>query len=472
LEDRLYFLLQPPLETLLAAEELRFPLNPFAYQLDGVAFLYPRHQAILADEMGLGKTMQAITAIRLLARRGQLRRVLLVSPKPVVNNWVREFERWAPELPVVVLEGDSARRRWLWRLPEAVVTIANYELIVRDHAMLHKGRVHFDLVVLDESQRIKNRTSATHRVVCGISRRRSWALTGTPVENGPQDLVGIFEFLAPGYLHPDMPPRRMGRAVSDYILRRTKDQVLDDLPPKLLRDAEVDLTDAQRESYRLAEKQGVVRLSALGDELTIQHVFELILRLKQICNFDPLTGASAKLERLVADLEECAASGRKALIFSQWVDSLQKLARHLARFAPRELHGRIPARQRDAVIHEFRDNPRHHVLLLSYGVGGVGLNLQFASYVFLFDRWWNPAIEDQAINRAHRIGTRSPVIVTRLLATDTIEQRIQEILDQKRAISETIFSGTKPARGLGLSQEDVFGLFGLKPPDIRLRRAA
>ena len=173
--------------------------------------------------------------------------------------------------------------------------------------------------MLDESQRIKNRHSATSQVVRAIRGRRHWALTGTPVENSAEDLVGIFEFLAPGLLSSEMKPRRMGRAVSDYVLRRTKDQVLTDLPPKMFRDAELELTPEQREAYRLAEDEGVVRLTELGDEVTIQHVFELVLRLKQICNFDPATGASAKLERLEADLEEVAASGRKAIVFSQWV---------------------------------------------------------------------------------------------------------------------------------------------------------
>ena len=319
LEDRLFYLLQPPLESLLRDASLDFPFQPFPYQLEGVAFLYPRFSAVLADEMGLGKTMQAITAIRLLVWRREVRRVLLIAPKPLVSNWQREFAQWAPELPLTVIEGHPLRRRWLWQLPEAVVTIANYELVVRDADLLRQLDMPFDLVALDESQRIKNRTSLTSQVVCQIPRKRSWALTGTPVENSTEDLVGIFEFLAPGYLHADMKPRRMGQAVSDYVLRRTKDTVLQDLPPKLQRDADLDLTPTQREAYDRAEEKGQVKFSELGADLAIQHVLELILRLKQICNFDPATGASAKLERLQADLDECAASGRKAIVFSQWV---------------------------------------------------------------------------------------------------------------------------------------------------------
>jgi SNF2 family DNA or RNA helicase len=464
LEDRLFYLLQPPLESLLSDAALEFPFPPFPYQFEGVAFLYPRYSAILADEMGLGKTMQAITAIRLLFWRREARRVLLIAPKPLVTNWQREFAMWAPELPLTVVEGHPLRRRWLWQLPEAVVTVANYELVLRDADVLCQVETPFDLVVLDESQRIKNRASTTNQVICQIPRTRSWALTGTPVENSTDDLVGIFEFLAPGYLHADMKPRRMGHAVSDYVLRRTKDKVLKDLPPKLQRDADLDLTPPQREAYDRAEEKGRVKFSQMGSDLAIQHVLELILRLKQICNFDPATGASAKLERLQADLDECAASGRKAIVFSQWVETLLQLRDRLAPFRPLEYHGRVPRRRRDAVLEKFRDDPHCHVLLMSYGAGGVGLNLQFAGYVFLFDRWWNPAVEDQAINRAHRIGVTSPVVVTRFLTRGTIEERIDEILAEKRMLFETIFSETRPAGNLGLSQQELFGLFNLQRP--------
>ncbi len=469
LEDRLEYLLQPSLELLLAQRSLEFPFQPFPFQLEGIAFLYPRHSAVLADEMGLGKTMQAITAIRLLLRSGELRSVLLICPKPLVTNWQREFTLWAPEIPVMVIEGDQAKRCWQWQVPDAPVKIANYELLNRDRGLFEgAGRwekpLHFDLVVLDESQRIKNRSSATSRAAQVIGRSRNWALTGTPVENSAEDLVGIFEFLSPGFLSSEMKPRRMGRAVSDYVLRRTKDRVLTDLPPKTFRDADLELTLEQRETYRLAEQDGVLRLAEMDRSATIQHVFELVLRLKQICNFDPATGASSKQERLVADMEELARSGRKAIVFSQWVETLKKLKRSLASFGPLEYHGKIPSRRRDAVINRFREDPNSHVLLISYGAGGVGLNLQFADYVFLFDRWWNPAIEDQAINRAHRIGAAGPVTVTRFLMLETIEERIDRILQEKRELFDTIFSGTQAHRKLGLSGEELFGLFDLKCP--------
>src|SRR5690606_15349779 len=198
-----------------------------------------------------------------------------------------------------------------------------------------------------------------------------------PIENTPEDLVGIFEFLSPGYLSREMPVRRLGKLAQDYILRRTKDMVLTDLPPKLFRDAEIELTPEQRATYQTAEDEGVLQLDRMGEGITIQHVFELVLRLKQICNFDPATGASAKLERPEADLEEVASSGQKAIVFSQWVSALSQMKERLTRFRPLEYHGQIPSRKRDAIIQKFKEDKRCHVLLMSYGAGAVGLNLQF-----------------------------------------------------------------------------------------------
>jgi SNF2 family DNA or RNA helicase len=470
LRDRLYYVLQPPLELLVSRGEISFPFEPFAYQWEGVAFLFPRYAAILADEMGLGKTMQAITAIRLLLRAGEVSSVLLVCPKPLVSNWKREFTLWAPEIPVGIIEGEPVRRRWQWLQNHTPVKLANYEVLMRDRDLLGASGPHFDLVVLDEAQRIKNRSSSTSEVVRAIRRTRSWALTGTPVENTPEDLVGIFEFLAPGYLRPGMDVRRLSELSRDYIIRRTKDMVLEDLPPKIIRDAELTLTPEQSESYHIAERQGVLRLNSLGDQITIQHVFELILRLKQICNYDPVTGASSKLERLLADMEEVASSGKKAIVFSQWVGTIQFLRERLANFSPLEYHGRIPARERDAILQRFRENPQHHVLLMSYGAGSVGINLQFCQYVFLFDRWWNPAVEDQAINRAHRIGSAGPVIITRMLSADTVEQRINNILEEKRKLFATMFSNTYDPKSLSLTQEEIFSLFRLQVPSKQARK--
>lgn len=477
LEDRLFYVLQPPLESVFTGGTLEFPFTPFPYQFEGIAFLYPRYSAILADEMGLGKTMQAITTIRLLLHAGEVRNVLLICPKPLVTNWQREFATWAGELPIMIVEGDQAKRRWQWCETEAPVKIANYESVVRDRDLLESDGLRFDLVVLDESQRIKNRNGTTSEVVRSIRRNRSWALTGTPVENCADDLVGIFEFLQPGYLTPGMKPRAIGRMAADYIIRRTKDKVLTEMPPKMFRDVEIELTPHQRETYRMAEEEGVLRLTAMGEGATIQNVFELVMRLKQVCNFDPLTGESAKLERLEADLEEVVANGRKALIFSQWVETLERLGERLAHLRPLFYHGKVPHKKRDGVIQEFKTDKNRSVLLMSYGAGSVGLNLQFSQYVFLYDRWWNPAIEDQAINRAHRIGAAGPVTVTRFVAADTIEQRIDQLLREKRELFDTIFSDADPNGGAGgtsggLTHDEIFGLFRLRSPQGPIKFAA
>lgn len=465
LEERLWYLLQPSLEELLADGSLSLPFHPFPYQFAGVAFLFPRYAAVLADEMGLGKTMQAITALRLLLHAGQVRRTLLICPKPLVTNWQREFELWAPEIPLSVIGGNASSRAWKWQLPQTVVTIANYELVQRDQALIARNTDGYDLVVLDEAQRIKNRNGATAEAVRSVSRRRSWALTGTPVENSVEDLVGIFEFVVPGHLSSGMRPSRMARSVKDYVLRRTKDQVLTDLPPKLVRDAVIDLTVSQRQTYRQAEEEGTIRLTAMGAGVTVTHVFELILRLKQICNFDPVTGESAKADRLIAELEEITASGKKAIIFSQYVATIEELAGRLSRFDPLEYHGKVSNQYREEVLRQFREEQSKRVILISYGAGSVGLNLQNAGYVFLFDRWWNPAVEDQAINRAHRIGVTGPVTVTRFLSQSTIEERINEILIEKRELFDTIFSAQGQApKNTGLSQREIFGLFNLHSP--------
>lgn len=464
LEDRLFYLLQPPLENLLGGKTMEFPFEPFSFQYAGIAFLFPRHNAILADEMGLGKTMQAITSIRMLLRAGYIKNVLLICPKPLVTNWQREFKCWAPEITVAAIKGNQHQRAWHWTSNPAMVKLANYELLTRDEGYVTDPDLRYDLVILDEAQRIKNKSNATSQVVQKIPRNRSWALTGTPIENGIEDLVGICEFAAKGAVSSGMTPREVRGRVKDLILRRTKDLVMKDMPPRLTRDAELALSVEQQLTYDGAENDGVMRLNDMGDELTIKHVFELVLRLKQICNFDPATGESSKIDRLKADMEEVAASGQKAIVFSQWVDALKVIGRQLPEHKPLEYHGRIPSNQRDPILQEFKQNPDRNVLLMSYGAGAVGLNLQFCRYVFLFDRWWNPAIEDQAINRAHRIGAAGSVTITRMIMAGTIEQRIHEILEAKRELfREILADGGQPGRR-GLSKDEIFGLFNLTTP--------
>ncbi|HEY2785581.1 MAG TPA: DEAD/DEAH box helicase [Fimbriiglobus sp.] len=466
-KDRLLYLLQPPLDNIFNGRQLELPFPPFPYQLEGIAFLMPRHAALLADEMGLGKTAQAILALRLLFHQGMIRTGLIVAPKPLIHNWSRELTLWAPDLPFEAFDGDAEDRRRTWLVSNSPLKLINYESLTRDVDLATDPRVSFDVMVLDEAQRIKNRDSKTAQAVRGVARSRSWALTGTPIENHPDDLVNIFAFVDPGRVPPDTPPKRIPALTSDGILRRTKDDVLLDMPPKVVRDVAVDLTPAQRLAYRRAEDDGVVHLNELGDTITVQHVFQLVMRLKQICNFDPLTGQSAKLEQLLHDMEEVADSGRKAIVFSQWVEPLHVLAEALEPYGPLQFHGRVPQNERPGVLERFRTDPTKHVLLMTYGTGSVGLNLQFSNYVFLFDRWWNPAVEDQAINRAHRIGQKHPVTVTRFLSEGTIEARIAEILEAKRRVFQELLDQADKPTNRGLSEEEVFGLFDIRARPFR-----
>jgi SNF2 family DNA or RNA helicase len=468
-KDRLFYLLQPPLEDLLAGKQAQLPSQPYPYQLEGIAFLMPRRAALLADEMGLGKTMQAILSLRLLFQTGLIRSALLICPKPLVPNWCREIKAWAADLPFEVIGGDAPARRAAWQLSNCPLKLVNYELLTRDAALVGEASARFDVVVLDEAQRIKNRESKIAQVVRSIPRERSWALTGTPIENRSDDLINLFSFIDPERIPPNTSAKCLPSLTADCILRRTKEEVLSDLPPKTIRDAFVELTPAQRAAYDLAEKEGVVRLNTLGDTITVQHVFELVLRLKQICNFDPLTKQSAKLEQLEADLTEVADSGRKAIVFSQWVEPLEWLAKALAHLGPVQFHGKIPSRDRHILLERFRKDPSKHVILMSYGTGSVGLNLQFTNYVFLFDRWWNPAVEDQAINRAHRIGQLEPVFVTRFITPDTIEGRIAEVLERKRQLFQELIEQNEPPTPMGLTEDEIFGLFNIA---LRPKRAA
>jgi SNF2 family DNA or RNA helicase len=462
--DRLFYLLQPPIETLLSGQELVMPFEPFPFQYHGIAWLFSHSSALLADEMGLGKTMQAISAVRLLLRAGQIRTVLLVCPKPLITNWQRELAMWAEEIPIVAIEGPSQRRRMLWDMPNMPVKIVNYEVLVRDSEMIGEDDFpSFDLVILDEAQRIKNRESRTNHAARSLVRQRSWALTGTPIENRPSEFVSLLEFIGAVPDHTANNIRQLNRLAHEFVLRRTKDRVLTDLPPRLDRDELLDLSPAQQLAYRTAECDGIVQLGEMGESITIQHVFELVLRLKQICNFDPLTGQSCKLDRLAVEMEEIAESGGKAILFSQWTRSLDWMRERLERFGPLIYHGGIPFARRDDVLRRFHDDPNSHLLLMSYGVGAVGLNLQVAGYVFLYDRWWNPAIEDQAINRAHRIGQKNPVFVTKFICRDTIEERIDLVLQQKRELFQAILGDTDLSNSsLSLDAQEIFGLFDLK----------
>jgi SNF2 family DNA or RNA helicase len=451
---------------------LTWPAPLLPYQVDGINALLARPGLLLADDMGLGKTIQAIAAIRILVRRGHARRCLVLAPVSVCTQWRRELRRWAPELSAIVVVGTAEDRAWQWRAG-ANVTIVGYETFRADAAAgpaYPPRRIDWDLVVLDEAQRVKNREAQATQDAKALRRRRSWALTGTPLENQLDDLASIMEFVdgldgGPGRRYhpgPDLEDRH--RQVQ---LRRRKADVLTQLPPKRFIELDLRLSGAQDRAYRRAEQEGLVRLRAMGPELRIEHVLALIMRLKQLCNVDPVTGRSAKLTDLEGRVATLVAEGHRALVFSQFADErfgVAAIAARLGQFAPLSYTGALDRATRQDIVRRFTDDDRHRVLVLSLRAGGVGLNLQAASYVFHLDRWWNPAIERQAEDRSHRMGQQHPVTVFSYTCEQTIEERIRSILTAKQRLFDTVVDPVSlevPDLSTRLSADELRSLVGL-----------
>jgi SNF2 family DNA or RNA helicase len=435
-----------PLAATLSTEgfDWRSPLPP--YQKAGIARLLAEPGVLLADEMGLGKTIQAIGALRMLLQRGAPGPALVVVPTGLVLQWRRQFREWAPELTLSTCIGRPEERRQRWLAP-AQVYLTGFDALRGDMALpapYGPRRRLWQVVVADEAQRIKNAHTAIAATIKALPRRRAWALTGTPLENCPDDTVSILEFVAPGLCDPAEMVAGLRKALSLVQLRRRRADVLPELPPKTVFEIAPDLLPVQRAAYDIAHREGLVWLRSLGAELRVTHVLELILRLKQICNACPRTGASAKLADLARRLDIVAQAGEKALVFTQFVAvpfGAEAIARALKPLNPLLLTGRMSAAARDDATTQFAADPDRHVLVSSLRTGGVGLNLTAASVVFHFDRWWNPAVETQAEDRAHRIGQTRPVQVFAYLTPDSIEQRIGEILDEKRALFADIIDG-------------------------------
>jgi len=426
----------------------RAPLPP--YQQAGIARLLAAPGVLLADEMGLGKTIQAIGALRVLLRDGAPGPALIVVPAGLVLQWRRQLREWAPELTLSTCIGPPDERRQRWRAP-AHVYLTGFDSLRGDMALpapYGPRRRQWQVVVADEAQRIKNAHTAIAATVKALPRSRAWALTGTPLENRPDDAVSILDFVAPGLCDPDAMVAGLRRALAVVQLRRRRAEVLPGLPPKTVFELAPELLPEQRASHDIALREGLVWLRSLGSAVRVTHVLELILRLKQICNACPRTGASAKLDDLRRRLHEVAAGGEKALVFSQFVAApfgAEAIARAIAPLGPILLTGAMSAAARDDAVALFATDPGRRVLVASLRAGGVGLNLTAASVVFHFDRWWNPAVETQAEDRAHRIGQTRPVQVFAYLTPDSIEQRIGEILGEKRALFADLIDGVATA---------------------------
>lgn len=448
--------------------------------------------ACLADDMGLGKTIQLLALLlrRLEEAPGETRPALLVAPTSVIGNWEREVTRFAPALTVVPHYGAGRLRRAQdFPAQPGSLVLTTYGLLRRDAELL--GSIDWSVVALDEAQNIKNAASVTAKAARSLRASHRVALTGTPVENRLAELWSILEFANPGLLGPldafgknyAVPIERYGNAeaaarlrriVGPFILRRVKSDpaIIQDLPPKNEMKVVCTLTREQVTLYKAVVDEELRRVAESSGIERRGRVLALLMFSKQICNHPaqylgepgPLPQRSGKLARLTEMLEEAVAVGDKALVFTQFREMGDKLERHLGATLGCEvqfLHGGTPKQARDEMVRRFQEEahgPR--VFVLSVKAGGTGLNLTAASHVFHYDRWWNPAVEDQATDRAYRIGQRRTVQVHKFLCAGTVEEKIDRLLEAKRDLaSKIVGTGEQWITELGTSElRELFAL--------------
>ncbi len=454
--------------------------------------------ACLADDMGLGKTVQLLAL--LVAERGEAgtgrpRPTLLVCPMSVVGNWQREAERFAPDLVVHVhhgaerLAGEDLTRA----VADADLVLTTYGLAARDQQAL--TATEWGRVVLDEAQNVKNAAAKQAQAVRALKAAQRVALSGTPVENRLAELWSIMEFLNPGLLGPasafhdryavpierdgdEQAAARLRRATQPFLLRRLKTDrsVIADLPAKLEMKVLCNLTAEQASLYQAVVDDMLARIDESEGIERRGLVLATMSKLKQVCNHPAqllrdgsrLAGRSGKLARLEEVLEEVLAGGDKALCFTQFAELGELLRAHLSGRFGREvlfLHGGTPKKRRDAMVARFQDEPQPALFVVSLKAGGTGLNLTAANHVVHFDRWWNPAVEDQATDRAFRIGQRKDVQVRKLVCIGTLEERIDALIEEKKALAELVV-GSGEGWLTELSTEQLRDLVALAPEAV------
>jgi superfamily II DNA or RNA helicase len=446
---------------------LRATLRP--YQEQGLAWLRFVHEigtgGILADDMGLGKTIQTIALLLLLKQDNKDVHALIVAPTSVVGNWVREIERFAKTLTTALWHG-AGRKEQQKELSSANVIITSYALLRRDIDLLNKLKL--DYVILDEAQAIKNPQSATAQAAKELVSHRRLALTGTPIENRLTEIWSLMDFVSPGVLPPlqkfeekfsrpieqgdSKTAARLRAIIHPFVLRRTKTEVAKDLPPKIESDKVIDLTPDQRAIYTQVLRE--VRASVMGELERVGmaksqlHILAGLTKLRQAACDPRLLGLprefshddSAKVTAFRELIEEAEAGGHRVLVFSQFVSMLKILKDALDEDHVRYEYLDGSTQDRLERIDRFQNDPTIPVFLISLKAGGSGLNLTAADTVIHFDPWWNPAVEDQASDRAHRIGQNKVVTVYRLVAAGTIEEKILELKAKKKDLVASVLS--------------------------------
>ncbi|HEV7763981.1 MAG TPA: DEAD/DEAH box helicase [Thermoanaerobaculia bacterium] len=414
-----------------------FGIDLYGYQQTGYQWLWLLQQngfgGLLCDDMGLGKTHQAIALIRALTHVDPSQAVLVVCPTSLIDHWREKLARY---------------------IPGVEVTLTTYGL-VRSRFEQFRGK-RFDLVVLDEMQTIKNADTATHHALRGIDKRIAIGLTGTPIENHEGELKTLLDFVVPGYLPKHVDDRMtLQRLVRPFVLRRTKAQVLTQLPPKIVDKRFCELTGEQRLLYRrvLESRAKPLRAKLLaGQTVSYVHIFAALNYLKQICNHPASVGGgfggdvtSGKWDMFLGLLDECMASGLKVVVFSQYLQMLAIIEDHLFRNGIGYASIKGATRERGAEIARFREDPDCRVFTASLRAGGLGIDLTSASVVIHYDRWWNQAREDQATDRVHRLGQSKGVQVIKLITRNTIEEKIDALITQKGSIASDVIRVDDPS---------------------------